>query len=297
MEGYINPERVEKIREFLEKKKVDCIFTKNSSHIFYLTGLLDIEGYLIIDKKNTYLFTSPLYIYESLDSFGYNKELLKTLFIKQIKNKTFQKFLSKYKKIGFVNTEISCSSFKNLQKEIKSKLIPVDDFILEMRMVKDEGEIEMIKKAKEITEKTLEKIKVEIKEGITELDLVAEIKYQLIKNGARKEAFEPIVASGVHSSYPHHKSQNKIIKNGEVIVIDLGSDFCGYKSDLTRTFFCGDIDDEVKKIYKVIEETQRICIEYLENENLKGCDVYKKAVENFKKYNLDKFFLHGLGHG
>ncbi|HOM26911.1 MAG TPA: aminopeptidase P family N-terminal domain-containing protein, partial [bacterium] len=180
--------RAEKVKEFIENKKFDCIFTKNPSHIFYLTGLFDIEGYLLIDRDNIYIFTSPLYFYESLDNLGYNNKYLKT-YIKQIKNKNFQKFLSVYKKIGFINTEISYTLFKNLQKEIKSKLIPINDFFIEIRMAKDEEEIRLIKKAKEITEKTLQYIENIIKEGITELDLVAEIKYQLIKNGARKEAF------------------------------------------------------------------------------------------------------------
>ncbi len=288
--------RIKKIREFLQSKKIDCLFTKNPSNIFYITGLVDVEGYLLIDKDNLFFFTSPLYIYESLDSFRYNSNL-KTLFIKEVKNKTFQKFLSKYEKTGFINMEISYHSYKNLQKEIKTKLIPVDDIFLELRKIKTDNEIELIKKAQDITEKTIDKIKEYIKEGVKELDIVAEIKYQLIKNGARKDAFEPIVASGVHSSYPHHKSKNKEIKNGEVIVIDLGADFFGYKSDLTKTFFCGKVNDEIKRIYKIVEETKNICSELVENQNFNANQIYQKAVENFKKYNLEKFFLHGLGHG
>ena len=289
--------RIEKIREFISNKKIDAFFTKNQSHIFYLTGLFEIDGILLIDEENLYLFVSPLYLQECLDSFEYNKSI-KNLYIKKLKNNNFQKFISRYKKVNFIETEISLHTFKNFKKQTKTELIGIiDDIILNMRMKKEREEIEFIKKAEEITKKTMEKIKAEIKEGITELDLTAEIKYQIIKNGARKESFEPIVASGINSSYPHHKSKNKKIKNGEVIVIDMGADFCGYKSDLTESFFCGKVDDEIKKIYKIVEETRKICIEYCENENLKGKDIYKKAVENFKKYNLEKFFIHGLGHG
>ncbi|MFN4228132.1 MAG: M24 family metallopeptidase [Candidatus Ratteibacteria bacterium] len=289
-------EKIERIRNFLEDRKIDCLFTKNPSNIFYITGLLEVEGYLLIDKNEIFFFTSSLYIYESLDSLGYNRNK-NTYIIKKLKNKSFEKFLSKYKKIGFINTEISYSFFKNLQKNVKPKLMPVDDIFLEIRKIKDENEMKIIKRAQEIAEKTIEKIKEHIKQGVKELDIVAEIKYQLIKNGARKEAFEPIVASGVYSSYPHHKSKNKEIKNGEVVVIDLGADFSGYKSDLTRTFFCGKVDNEILKIYKIVEETKNICTELVEKENLKGNQIYQKAIENFKKYNLEKFFLHGVGHG
>jgi len=286
--------RIEKVREYLHNKKIDAFFTKNPSHIFYITGLLEIEGYLIIEKDNIYFFTSPLYFKESLDSLQSN---VKNLYVKELKNDNFQKFLSKYKKIGFINSELSYTSYKNFQEKIKAKLIGIDDFILNMRMKKDIEEIELIKMAEKIARNTIEKIKEKIREGVNELDIVAEIKYQIIKNGARKEAFEPIVASGIHSSYPHHKSKNKKIKNGEIVVIDLGADYNGYKSDLTYSFFIGKIDEEVKKIYKIVDETQKICINYAKNGKLKGKDLYKKAVENFKKYKLEKFFIHGLGHG
>jgi len=286
-------ERITKVREFIERGKIDAIITKNSSHIFYLTGILEIEGYLIIDKKSLYIFTPELYFYECSDFFKNNKNI----FVKKIKNKTLQKFLSRYRKTGFINTEISYSNLKNFKKETKTKLFPFEDFILEMRMVKDKEEIEYIKKAKEIAEKTAEKIKDKIKEGTKELDIVAEIKYLIIKNGGRKESFEPIVASGIFSSYPHHKPKNKKIEKGDVVVVDLGADYNGYKSDLTYTFFAGKVSDEVKKIYRIVEETKKICIEYSQKENLKGDCLYKKAVENFRKYNLEKFFIHGLGHG
>ena len=289
--------RIEKLRQFILNKKIDSLFTKNQSHIFYLTGLLEIDAFLIIDIENLYLFVSPLYLQESLDCFGCNKKI-NNLYIKELKNRNFQKFLSRYKKVGFLETEISYHFLKTIKKQIKTELTGIDeDIILNMRMKKDKEEIEFIKKAEEITKKTMEKIKEEIKEGINELDIVAEIKYQLIKNGARKESFEPIVASGINSSYPHHKSKNKKIKNGEVIVIDMGADYCGYKSDLTESFFCGKVNNEIKKIYNIVEETRKICIEYCENENLKGKDIYLRAFENFKKYNLEKFFIHGLGHG
>lgn len=290
--------RVEKVRAFLKKKKGDCFITFNSSNIFYLTGLLDIEGWLVISEKEIDLFVPELYFYESLDNPGYNK-----IKIHIYKRKKFFPFLENYKKILFINSEISYLLWLQISKVLKEKFTPVENFILEMRAVKEKEEIELIEKAKEIAEKTLKEIKrlIDKRKNLTELDLVSEIKYKLIKNGARKESFEPIVASGVHSSYPHHKSKNKAIKKGEVIVIDMGADFCGYKSDLTATFFYGEISDEIKKIYNIVKDVQKYCIEFVlenaGNKKIKGKQVHKKAVEIFKKYKLEKYFIHGLGHG
>jgi len=189
-----------------------------------------------------------------------------------------------------------------ISKVLKDRFKPVENFIQKIRAVKEKEEIQLIKKAKEIAEETLKEIKLLIdeRENFTELDVVSEIKYKLIKNGARKESFEPIVASGVHSSYPHHKSKNKVIKKGEVIVIDMGADFRGYKSDLTATFFSGKVSDEIKKIYNIVKDVQKYCIEFIEenkSKKIKGSYVHKKAIEIFKKYKLEKYFIHGLGHG
>ncbi|MCM8818681.1 MAG: Xaa-Pro peptidase family protein [Candidatus Omnitrophica bacterium] len=287
--------KVEKIKEHLEKEKLQAIITKNPSHIFYLTGILEIEGYLIIDRDNIYLLITPLYLYECSDFAKNNK--MKNFHIIEIKEKTLKKFLSKYKKLGIINKEITYNEYKNLQKEVKTKIFLLDDFIFDLRSVKDEKEIENIQKAKDIAEKVIEKIKNNIKDGITELDLAGEIKYEIIKNGGRRESFEPIVASGIHSSYPHHKSKNRKIKKGDVVIIDLGADYNGYKSDITYTFFIGNVDDEIKKIYRIVEETQKICIDFSNIEKIKGKELYTKAIENFKKYKFEKFFIHGLGHG
>jgi len=289
--------RIEKVRGFLEKKKGDSFVTFNSSNIFYLTGLIDIEGWLVITENSADLFVPELYFYESLDSLGYNK-----IKIHIYRRKNFFSFLENYKKIFFINSEISYLLWLQISKVLKERFLPVENFILGMRAIKETEEIQLIKKAKEIAEKTLKEIKLLIEErkNITELDVVSEIKYKLIKNGARKESFEPIVASGVHSSYPHHKSKNKAIKKGEIIVIDMGADFRGYKSDLTATFFSGKVSDEVKKIYNIVKDAQKYCIEFIEenkSKEIKGSDVHKKAIEIFREYKIEKYFIHGLGHG
>lgn len=288
-------ERIERVREFIDRKKVDSVMTKNQSNIFYLTGLLEIEGYLIIDKKNTYLLTSKLYLQEAIDNLKGEKN--RKINVIEFNPKNIEKILSNYKKVILIKTEFTYQSYLEWKEKLREKLILLDDFISDLRMEKTEEEIKLIKKAEEISEKTFTQIEERIKEGVKEIDIVSEIKYLLIKNGARKESFDPIVASGVNSSYPHHKPKNKEIKNGEVVVIDFGADYNGYKSDLTKTFFCGKVDDEIKRIYGVVDETRKICIEYLNEENLKCKELYKRAVLNFKKYNISKFFVHGLGHG
>lgn len=280
--------RIERVREFIDRKNLPAIIIKNPSNIFYLTGLLEIEGVLVIDKKNISLFTPSLYYSEVLD--------LATFYIKTViyKNEEFKKFLKRYNKIGFIDTEWTFSSYKNLLKDYK--IIPVPDFVKNMRMIKEAEEIRYIEKAIEINRKVLKDIKREIETGIEEVIIAGKIHYLIRKYGGRREAFEPIIASGVASSYPHHKNRNIKIEKGKPVVVDAGVDYNGYKSDLTDTFFKGTPEKKFKEIYNILKDIQKKVIEFI-SPGKTGEEIHSYAVKLLKKKCLDKYFIHGLGHG
>ena len=288
--------RINKVREFLKKKKGGCFLTFNPSNIFYLTGISEVEGILAITEKKVDLFVPELCFYQAIDS---NKNIQ----IHKYNEDDLINFLDDFKKTFFISTEISYLTYLKISKRTKRQFVPAENIFISLRSIKDEKEIELIEKAKKVTEKTLDEISnfIQKENKFTELDLLGEIKYLLNKNGAESESFEPIVASGIYSSYPHHKAKNKIIEKGEVIVVDIGADFCGYKSDLTNTFFYGDVSDEIKNVYKIVKDVREIATEYIyekkQKGKIRGKDVHQKAITIFKKYNLEKYFIHSLGHG
>ncbi|MCM8760138.1 MAG: aminopeptidase P family N-terminal domain-containing protein [Candidatus Omnitrophica bacterium] len=167
--------RIEKIRDFIEKK-VPAILIKNPSNIFYLTGLLEIDGTLIIDEKAISFFTSPLYYNEVCE--------ISPSFINVYKYDGLKKFLKKYKKIGFIDTEWTFSTYTSLAKEYK--LIPVPDFLKKMRMVKEDDEIELIKKALEITRKVFRDIEKEINKESEETTIAGIVHYLIRRYGGRR---------------------------------------------------------------------------------------------------------------
>ncbi len=285
--------RIEKVREYLDGKKITSLLVKGPANLFYLTGLLETEGFLILNKKETTFFAPQMYYQESID----NRERYEDVNIQEYKPGDFRKFLGRYKKISFIETEFNYLSVVTFQKKYGLKVNPLPDFIKELRMLKDEDEIGLIKKALEINLKVLKLIKKKVTSDRTETDIAGEIHYLIRKYGGRREAFEPIVASGVHSSYPHHKNRNTAIKAGEPLVIDSGVDFGGYKSDLTRIFFPGGrIEKRIKDIYKILEEVKTKTEEFAKP-GLTGKEVHNYALNIMKKYKVEKYFIHGLGHG
>lgn len=277
--------RIEKVRQYISKKRLNGCLILSQPNIFYLTGIKGIEGILFVGKR-TLIFSPPLY-YQQIIDMGKNIEVEKY--------QNLKKFLKDYKKVGFLEDEVSFSTFKRWKKNYRCDFYPLKDFIKEMRAVKENEEIMLIKKSENIVKEIMRKTGSILKEGITEYEVSMEIKYMMGKKKVN-EAFPTIVASGINSSYPHHIPQNKKIKKGEPVIIDMGVDFSGYKSDITETFFIGEIPDEWLKIIKKVKEVQEICCGEAK-EGVEAEKIYKKAVEIFKKDKIEKYFIHGIGHG
>lgn len=281
--------RIDKIREFIQKEKTEAFLIKDTSNIFYLTGILEIAGFLIISKNNLDLFVPELFLYEARKKKKYNC-------INIHNSADFKKFLPTYKKISFISSELSYNLFNSLQKELNLSLIPTQNILKNIRMIKEKKEILLIKKALSINLKVFDKIEKKIDASVKETELAGEIHYLIRKFGGRKEAFEPVVASGLNSVYPHHKNSSKPIGKNQPVTIDAGTDYKGYKSDLTRTFFSGTPPKKLYDIFQILQETLNRTIEFVKPGQT-GKEIHFFAVEFLKKKKMEKYFIHGLGHG
>ncbi len=286
--------RTAKVREYLDRHGIPALLLRNPSNIFYLTGLLEIEGFLVLDGKNMTFFVPEMYCSECGDVRWRNKDVD----VQTYKPDVLRKFLGRYKRAAFVESEFAYSSVNTLCKKCNLRFRPVPDFIKDMRMLKDQDETELIRKALAINRKVLKKIEKSLVPSRTETGIAGEIHYLIRKYGGRREAFEPVVASGVNSSYPHHKSRNIRIKSGQPLVVDAGVDYCGYKSDLTYTFFPGGrpVDRRFARIYGILEEVLEKTKDFI-RPGLTGKEVHGHACGILKERGMEKYFIHGLGHG
>ncbi|MBN1444974.1 MAG: aminopeptidase P family protein [Candidatus Omnitrophica bacterium] len=282
--------RTAKVVEYLDRKNIPALLIKNPSNIFYLTGLLDIEGLLIVDRSQRRLFVPELYLQECVDT----PSCKRGVDIQTYTPDVFRKFLGRYKEIAFIDTELTYSGFASLGK--RHNLVPVPDLVKDMRMIKDRDEMKLIRKSMEINSKVFRQVKKIVRCGKTETETAGEILCMIRKYGGRKEAFEPIVASGTNSAYPHNKSRGTAIEKGMPVVVDAGVDFSGYKSDMTRTFFPGGTDKRFSEMYRILKEVHEKTMNFIKP-GKSGKEIHGYAAELLKKKELDKYFIHGLGHG
>lgn len=186
----------------------------------------------------------------------------------------------------------------------------------DLRSIKDPIEVELIKKACQITEKAFRRIMKYIKPGVNELEVEAEIIHEFLMNGSRGPAYQPIIAGGFGSCVLHYVDNDKVLNDGDIILMDFGAEYANYASDMTRCLpVNGKFSERQKQIYNSVLKVQRESIEMLVPGN--NWIDYHKEVGKLMEAELislglldatavknqdpeaplyKKFFMHGTSH-
>lgn len=197
--------------------------------------------------------------------------------------------------MGFEEEYVTYAKYKDyIQKYKINNFEETEKIIEKQRMIKDDEEIEKIRKACQITDECFEHLVKFIKIGMSEKEIASEIENYFKLNGADGISFDTIVASGRNSSKPHAVPTDKEIEMGDPITIDFGCKYKGYCSDMTRTIFAGYVPEYIKPVYELVLNNQLETTKSLkEGANIR---TISKVVEGaFKLNGFD--LIHSLGHG
>ena len=281
----------------LKENSLDALIISSSPNRHYLSGWKsDAEsGWLVITPDVSYILTDSRYTEHAInETTGFKVVEYESSVASFFGD--FSKKL-KFKRVGFESHDISIFNFKRLKKYCKHlKLIPKAHLIEDIRVVKDEVEIENLKKAIGIADKAFIHILNFAKPGMAEKEIAWEMEKYMRGIGAEKMAWDPfIVASGANSSMAHWGAGTRKIKKNDMVLVDYGCVYEGYHSDTTRVFFMGRPSGEQKRIYNLVLEAKKLG-QSLIKEGKVGAVVDKKVRESLEK-NTSHFYRHSLGHG
>lgn len=287
----MSPE-MKQLRDKLKGLKLDGMIVSNPVNVRYLTGL-DAEGYLLITPKENVFITDSRFIEQVNNKLTIDSEIVCVDF-KSLVPYDYKAYFELCENIGFEENYVTYEQYKKYLQMYQVNLVETEGIIESQRIVKEDYEIEKIKKACEITDKAFEYTINNIKKGMTEKEVAFLLNYQMIKNGADGLAFDTIVASGLNSSMPHAIPTDRVIEENDIVLFDFGAKYDGYCSDCSRTIFIGSATDEQKKYYNFVLEQQKKGIEnFKTGTNLKT--IVKNREMDYKLENLD--LIHALGHG
>jgi len=165
-----------------------------------------------------------------------------------------------------------------------------------LRSRKEPGEIAQMRKAAVLVGKVLAGVLKLLKPGVRELEVAAEIEYQMRQLGASGPAFESIVAFGERSAYPHARPTARRLRKNELVVLDLGAILGHYCSDITRTVFVGRAPARIRQWYSAVQDAQAAAVAAI-RAGVPCGDVDASARQVLAGYRLDRYFIHSTGHG
>ncbi len=267
------------------------------ANISYLTEYASRDSYLLVSKKQNVYFTDSRYIEEA------KPELKGMARLQKVNGSSFKIIADSclklgLKRIGFEERYLPYAEYKKIESLLgkKTQFIPTHSLIEELRQIKDPKELLRIRKAIRITVDALKFIKNFISPGKKEIEIGGELERFIRYHGAGSGAFNIIVASGPNSSFPHHISSQRKIEKNESVLIDIGVDYHGYKSDLTRVFFLGKINVLNLKIYDIVRRAQEKALEKI-RPGIKTGEIDKAGRGYICQKGFGGYFGHNLGHG
>ena len=254
------------------------------------------EGVAIVTKKGCRYFTDSRYI-ESAENNLKGFEVLEmnrqNNYIKRLNDAIADFGVTA---LGFEEVYLTVAEYNYYANNLNAKLVPYNKQIASFRDVKEDWELDLMRKAQDITDKAFSEVITRIKPGMTELQLQAELIYCMYKNGATGLAFDPIVVSGPNTSLPHGVAGERVIREGDFITMDFGASYMGYCSDMTRTVAVGYATEEMKKVYNTVLEAQLTALAISKAGTI-GKDIDAAARKVITDAGYGPYFGHGYGHG
>ncbi|MCP3659722.1 MAG: aminopeptidase P family protein [Bacteroidetes bacterium] len=309
---------------------------KQNNDLIYLTGILQPDTILLLYKddnqNNEFLFIKKQTTKELLwEGEKLNKEKAKAISgikniyyideFQKISDKLFQNINTIYLNKTKIKEKLNISKDQKLLNEYqnkypKYKFKDLQPIISKLRAIKEKEEIYNIKEACNITNEAFRKVLKQIKPNIMEYEIEAEFIYQFRKIGCKGFAYNPIVASGKNSCILHYEQNNAKLKDGDLILLDIGVNYNNYNSDITRTFpINGKFSQRQKVIYNSVlfimksamgiikpnltfKEYNKKINSLIEEELLEIALITENDIKNQNPLEpaYRKYFMHGISH-
>ncbi|HLD41144.1 MAG TPA: Xaa-Pro peptidase family protein [Candidatus Omnitrophota bacterium] len=287
--------RRSRLLEKLRNNSVDALLVSKEANVSYLCDYPCRDSYLLVHPKETIFITDFRYTEEAKKNIpGVTVFQYDNLF----KDTAALARKLKVRKLGFEAKDLNFAEYSKIKSYLdpKAKLKDTFNIVETLRQIKGDQEINLIRQAIKITAQTFEFIRKFLKPGVKELEIAAEIERFIRYQGAKMSAFNILIASGPNSSLPHALISSRKIRPGEPILIDIGVDINGYKSDLTRVFFLDKIPTIQRRIYGIIQEAQGLAIAAVKP-GIIIADIDSAGRKHIEEQGFGRYFGHSLGHG
>ena len=296
-------ERLAALRDLLDERELDAILVSRNANKRYYSGfrLGDAEGptsgfagTLLVTRDATQILADSRYTeqaaneatgWEIIATAGPIHEELPPLLLRH-----------GIESLGMEAAVVTHADWAALAEAAPGvELHAIDDELVPLRIRKSADEVEAIGRACALTDACFEHLVDFVRAGMTEQEVALELERRFRTSGAEGLAFEPIVLAGARAAMPHGRPSDARIEPGNVLLLDFGCAVDGYRSDMTRTLFVGDVADDVRRLHRAVREAQQAAIDAV-TIGVNGQELDAIARRRIQAEDVEPYG-HGLGHG
>lgn len=285
---------ISEIAARLDDYGLDAMMITSESGELYALGFRG-EGLLLITKDGGHYSTDGRYIESA-------REQVKGVEVYCVGGEHTHLSLAKgyieanrLNNVGFESGAVTVDEHRRYTQQLPCILTPAQSLLDELRAAKDEDELEAMRKAQKITDEAFRAVLSFIRAGMTEREVAARLVYEMMRRGADKVSFDPIVAAGPNGSRPHAVPGDRVIEQGMFVTMDFGCKVDGYCSDMTRTVAVGQPDEEMERVYETVLEAQKAGIAAA-RAGVTGAEIDAAARRIIAQAGYGEYFSHSFGH-
>jgi Xaa-Pro aminopeptidase len=289
------------LRSHLRARDLDALLVVDLRNVRYLTGYTGSNGALLVhagdgtNEDGTVFCTDGRYLTQSAQQVPDLERLIERPCPQALLAKT----AAANRRIGYESHRVTVEELDTLTDAAGgSELVRAPGLVEQLRVVKDDAEIEALRMACAAADRALADL-VEhggLSAGRTEREVARDLENRMLDHGADGPSFESIVATGAHSAVPHHRPTDAVLHAGDLVKLDFGALVDGYHSDMTRTFVLGAPADWQQELYELVAAAQAAGRAALRvDADVSAVDAAARGV--VERAGRGEEFLHGLGHG
>ncbi len=291
-----------KLRQGVIAAELDGLIVTHLPNVFYLTNILATAGIAVAMRDRLYLILDFRYASAATDLWNtpHGCPDAEIVTVDRTYDETLVTLVKKLqpKRVGIEGSSVPINRATQLTRAVGSatELVPTDALVERLRIIKDAHEIDMIRSGARLLSPVAVDIIGDAKPGMKEHELAAKIDWRIKSAGFERCSFETIVASGPNSARPHAHPGERVLAEGDLVVLDFGGVYGGYCVDLTRTVALGEPDAEMARVYQAVLDAQKAAISAV-RPGVRAGDIDAAARGTLARHGLAEAFGHSTGHG
>ena len=287
---------LEKLQHAVAASGLEALLLIDPKNRFYATDFPSSAGAVVVTPEDAWLFTDSRYI-EAAQSASQNRYPVAQNDRAHSLGDLVQQVLKarNVTKLGGEEHSLSHDDYLSYEKAVGIPLIPAQQLIMDLRAAKSADELTRMRQAQSITDAAFTEILNFLRPGVTEQAVAARLMYEMMRRGAQRMSFDPIVVTGPRSSMPHGTPGETPLRPGDFVTMDFGCVYGGYCSDMTRTVAIGHATDEMAAVYNTVLRAQQAGIAAAKA-GIPGKAVDKAGRDVIEAAGYGAYFGHGFGH-